>query len=115
MTFSAPSRIRPFFFRLARMYLGPLVSKTFFNPLGVMPPSGNISWEATLPSPETLFLSQFGQWKAGLDQRKVRVWNGWCRHTTLAMPAHAYLALVRRQANECSGGKEGESRNGMKP
>ena len=40
-----------------------------------------------------------------------------CRSTgqALAMLAHAFLAAVRRQANECSGGKEGESRNGMKP
>ena len=51
----------------------------------------------------------------GLDQYEVRKWEGWYRHITLAMLAHAYLAAVRRQANEGFGGKKGESRNGMKP
>ena len=37
------------------------------------------------------------------------------RFRTLAMLAHAYLAVVRRRANECFGGKKGGSRNGMKP
>ena len=53
--------------------------------------------------------------QVGLDQYEVRKWEGWYRHITLAMLAHAYLALVRRQANEGFGGKKGESRNGMKP
>ncbi len=53
--------------------------------------------------------------QVGLDQYEVRKWEGWYRHITLAMLAHAYLVVVRRQANEGSGGKKGESRNGMKP
>ena len=53
--------------------------------------------------------------QVGLDQYEVRKWEGWYRHITLAMLAHAYLAVVRRQANECSGGKKGESQSGMKP
>ena len=28
----------------------------------------------------------------GLDQYEVRKWEGWYRHITLAMLAHAYLA-----------------------
>ena len=44
----------------------------------------------------------------GLDQFEVRKWEGWYWHITLAMLAHAYLAVVRRQANECFGGKRGE-------
>ena len=31
------------------------------------------------------------------------------------MLAHAYLAVIRQQANEGFGGKKGESRIGMKP
>jgi hypothetical protein len=40
-----------------------------------------------------------------------------CRGTgqALAMLAHAYLAVVRQQANACFGGKKGESWSGMKP
>ena len=53
--------------------------------------------------------------QVGLDQYEVRKWEGWYRHITLAMLAHAYLAVVRRRANECSGGKKGESQSGMKP
>ena len=52
--------------------------------------------------------------QVGLDQYEVWKWEGWYRHITLAMLAHAYLAVVRRQANEGFGGKKGESRNGMK-
>ncbi len=37
------------------------------------------------------------------------------RHITLAMLAHAYLAVVRQQANAGCGGKKGESRSGMNP
>ena len=44
----------------------------------------------------------------------MRKWEGWYRHITLAMLAHAYLAVVRQQANACSKGKKGENRSGMK-
>jgi SRSO17 transposase len=36
--------------------------------------------------------------EVGLDQYEVRSWTGWHRHVTLAMLAHAYLAVVRRNA-----------------
>jgi SRSO17 transposase len=34
--------------------------------------------------------------EVGLDQYEVRSWTGWHRHVTLAMLAHAYLAVVRK-------------------
>ena len=37
--------------------------------------------------------------QVGLDQYEVRRWDGWYRHITLAMLAHAYLAVVRHQAS----------------
>ena len=37
--------------------------------------------------------------QVGLDQYEVRRWDGWYRHITLAMLAHACLAVVRRQAS----------------
>ena len=41
--------------------------------------------------------------EVGLDQYEVRKWDGWYRHITLAMLAHACLAMVRRQAFEQGG------------
>ena len=38
--------------------------------------------------------------QVGLDQYEVRRWDGWYRHITLAMLAHAYLAVIRQQAVE---------------
>lgn len=54
-----------------------------------------------------------GKGEVGLDQYEVRKWEGWYRHVTLAMLAHAYLAVVRLQANACPEGKKGEPRCGM--
>jgi SRSO17 transposase len=34
--------------------------------------------------------------EVGLDQYEVRSWIGWHRHVTLAMLAHAYLAVLRK-------------------
>jgi len=34
----------------------------------------------------------------GLDQYEVRNWVGWYRHITLALLAHAYLAVLRVQS-----------------
>ena len=34
----------------------------------------------------------------GLDQYEVRSWTGWHRHITLALLAHAYLAVLRKAA-----------------
>ena len=50
--------------------------------------------------------------QVGLDQYEVRKWEGWRRHITLAMLAHAYLAVVRQQANACFNGKRGRTRVG---
>ena len=41
--------------------------------------------------------------EVGLDQYEVRSWTGWHRHVTLAMLAHAYLAVLRCAA----GGEKG--------
>ena len=41
--------------------------------------------------------------EVGLDQYEVRKWEGWYRHITLAMLAHACLAVIRRQALEQGG------------
>jgi SRSO17 transposase len=37
--------------------------------------------------------------EVGLDQYEVRSWRGWYRHITLALLAHAYLAVTRGAAN----------------
>jgi SRSO17 transposase len=44
--------------------------------------------------------------EVGLDQYEVRSWTGWHRHITLAMLAHAYLAVIRCAA----GGEKRRSR-----
>ena len=36
--------------------------------------------------------------EVGLDQCEVRKWEGWYRHITLAMLAHACLAVIKHQA-----------------
>ena len=38
--------------------------------------------------------------QVGLDQYEVRRWDGWYRHITLAMLAHAYLTAIKYQAME---------------
>jgi SRSO17 transposase len=38
--------------------------------------------------------------ETGLDEYEVRKWDGWHRHTTLCLLAHAYLAVVRSVAEE---------------
>ena len=43
--------------------------------------------------------------EVGLDQYEVRRWDGWYRHITLAMLAHAYLTVIRHQA--MAGGEKG--------
>jgi SRSO17 transposase len=37
--------------------------------------------------------------EVGLDEYEVRKWNGWYRHITLAMLAHAYLTITQATAN----------------
>ena len=46
---------------------------------------------------EECFEAAKGQ--VGLDQYEVRRWDGWYRHITLVMLAHAYLAVIRHQAS----------------
>ena len=46
----------------------------------------------------------------GLDQYEVRRWDGWYRHITLAMLAHAYLFVTKHQTMEQ--GKKGLLRPG---
>jgi len=41
--------------------------------------------------------------EVGLDDYEVRSWTGWHRHITLAMLAHAYLAVLRQAALGGSG------------
>jgi SRSO17 transposase len=41
--------------------------------------------------------------EVGLDEYEVRSWTGWHRHVTLAMLAHAYLAVLRQAALGGSG------------
>jgi SRSO17 transposase len=41
--------------------------------------------------------------EVGLDQYEVRQWVGWYRHITLALLAHAFLAVTRAQAGEEKG------------
>jgi SRSO17 transposase len=36
--------------------------------------------------------------EVGLDHDEVRKWPGWYRHITLALLAHAFLAVTRAQA-----------------
>ena len=42
--------------------------------------------------------------EVGLDQYEVRRWIGWYRHITLALLAHAFLAVTRAHAGEEKGG-----------
>ena len=41
---------------------------------------------------------QTGKGLVGLDHYEVRKWPGWYRHITLALLAHAFLAVTRAQA-----------------
>ncbi|MFF0516941.1 hypothetical protein [Streptomyces sp. NPDC004250] len=41
--------------------------------------------------------------ECGLDQYEVRRYTGWCRHITLAMLAHAFLAATAHQPYEIMG------------
>lgn len=45
--------------------------------------------------------------EVGLDEYEVRKWDGWHRHITLCMLAHAYLAVMRSVAHreECTAKK----------
>jgi SRSO17 transposase len=50
---------------------------------------------------------QSAKGEVGLDHYEVRSWAGWYRHITLAMLAHAYLTVMRAQAQrEMKGSKK---------
>ena len=44
--------------------------------------------------------------QVGLNQYKVRRWDGWYRHITLAMLANAYLAVIKYQSISQDGSEE---------
>ena len=60
---------------------------------------------------EVCFEEAKGQ--VGLDQYEVRRWDGWYRQITLAMLVHAYLAVIRQQAEPGFWGEKGAVREGM--
>jgi SRSO17 transposase len=41
---------------------------------------------------------QSAKGEVGLDHYEVRSWQGWYRHMTFAMLAHAYLTVMRGRA-----------------
>jgi SRSO17 transposase len=45
--------------------------------------------------------------EVGLDQYEVRSWEGWYRHITLALMAHAYLTVLRARAAQPAQKKRG--------
>ena len=50
--------------------------------------------------------------QVGLDQYEVRRWDGWYRHITLAMLAHAYLAVIKYRSISQDGSEEKGARIG---
>ena len=54
--------------------------------------------------------------EVGLDQYEVRSWQGWYRHITLAMLAHAYLTAMRAktESGEKASEKKGSARREKK-
>ena len=49
--------------------------------------------------------------EVGLDEFEVRKWDGWQRHITLCLLAHAYLAVVRSAAED----EEDAAKKGISP
>ena len=47
--------------------------------------------------------------EVGLDDYEVRSWDGWHRHVTLALLAHAFLEALRAEAAPCPPPKSGAS------
>jgi SRSO17 transposase len=48
--------------------------------------------------------------ECGLDEYEVRSWQGWHRHITLSLLAHAYLTVVRAQAVSKKGPRQSKTR-----
>jgi SRSO17 transposase len=53
--------------------------------------------------------------EVGLDEYEVSRWDGWHRHITLCLLAHAYLAVVRSVAEDQQKGAKGGSRAASLP
>ena len=86
--------------RLASLSIGPTTSvRPAETALEELVRVAGIPWTI-----EECFEEAKGQ--VGLDQYEVRKWDGWYRHITLAMLAHAYLTVIRHQALEQ--GKKGD-------
>jgi SRSO17 transposase len=51
--------------------------------------------------------------EVGLDEYEVRKWDGWYRHVTLCLLAHAYLAVVRSVAEDEEGAAKGGISRGV--
>jgi SRSO17 transposase len=45
--------------------------------------------------------------EVGLDHYEVRRWEGWHRHITLCLLAHAFLEVTRAAANAAAGEEKG--------
>ena len=92
------------------MAIGSLVQRQIWlNPgelayYGLLRTGGNTSLEELARVAGTRWAIEecFEEAKAqvGLDQYEVRRWDGWYRHITLAMLAHAYLSVIKHQAME---------------
>jgi SRSO17 transposase len=65
--------------------------------------------EATRWSIEECFERAKGE--MGFDHYEVRRWEGWHRHITLCLLAHAFLELTRTRANDEKEEKGGHRRN----
>jgi len=55
-----------------------------------------------------------GKGEVGLDHYEVRSWQGWYRHISLCMLAHAFLVVLRTQSQTPESG-EGEEKKPWKP
>lgn len=51
--------------------------------------------------------------EVGLDHYEVRSWDGWYRHITLAMMAHAYLTALRARATKSAQKKRARGKSQM--
>jgi SRSO17 transposase len=57
-----------------------------------------------------------GKGEVGLDHYEVRSWQGWYRHITLCMLAHAFLVVLRTQSQTLMADlREGEEKKPWKP
>src|SRR5207248_11722267 len=55
-----------------------------------------------------------GKGEVGLDHYEVRSWQGWYRHITLCMLAHAFLVVLRTQSQVEELGEDEEKNRGGK-